>query len=68
MKFPTLTFLTLSKITQHLIIIITTTLFSEDIIDVDIAVEELVVRNISTFETKQVQRSNRRGDLIDIIS
>ena len=67
MKFPTLTFPTLSKITQHLIIIITTTLFSEDIIDVDIAVEELVVRNISTFETKQVQRSNKRGDLIDII-
>merc|ERR1712130_701444 len=27
--------------------------FDEDIIDVDIAVEDLVVRNISTFETKQ---------------
>ena len=40
-------FPTLSKITI-------TILFSEDIIDVDIAVEDLVVKNISTFETKQV--------------
>ena len=34
-----------------------TALSSEDIIDVDIAVEDLVVKNISTFETKQVEQS-----------
>ena len=56
LKFLTLTFPTLSKIT---ITITITTLFSEDIIDVDIAVEDLVVRNISTFETKQVQQMGR---------
>ena len=37
--------------------ITTTALSSEDIIDVDIAVEDLVVKNISTFETKQVEQS-----------
>ena len=56
LKFPTLTFPTLSKIT---ITITITTLFSEDIIDVDIAVEDLIVRNISTFETKQVRQMGR---------
>ena len=48
--FPTFAFPTLSKISITIV-------FSEDIIDVDIAVEDLVVRNISTFETKQVHSS-----------
>ena len=52
MKFPTLTFPISSEIhcLDNLIVIVC----SEDIIDVDIAVEDLVVKNISTFETKQV--------------
>ena len=55
LKFPTLTFPISSEIhcLDNLIVNIVI-LCSEDIIDVDIAVEDLVVKNISTFETKQV--------------
>ena len=55
LKFPTLTFPISSEIHCLGNLIVTIVIvYSEDIIDVDIAVEDLVVKNISTFETKQV--------------
>ena len=69
LKFPTLSkntipliitstivviIITLHLVITNIIVITITNYISEDIIDVDIAVEDLVVKNISTFETKQV--------------